>query len=184
MFREHPRGFFSRKSKISLFYLFFAWRAIVWYLKRIHLRTFLARFEIYSTKTILQRLVGWLFEQRKLHVAKLDLAWDGKQWIQKKLQFHSIGLLFIYSFSFSGTKKKHTTPCPGMALGKLNISSKIPLTLCWTHVLSPKIVVWLVPTLLGVTTTKHCNSIHNLNYEHRTPHHTTSLHHNLLVVSL
>jgi len=40
----------------------------------------LARFEIYSTRTILQRLVGWLFEQRKLHVAKLDLAWDGKQW--------------------------------------------------------------------------------------------------------
>jgi len=57
----------------------------------------LARFEIYSTRTILQRLVGWLFEQRKLHVAKLDLAWDGKQWIQKKLQFHSIGSLFIYS---------------------------------------------------------------------------------------
>ena len=56
----------------------------------------MARFEIYSTRTILQRLVGWLFEQRKLHVAKLDLAWDGKQWIQKKLQFHSIGLLFIY----------------------------------------------------------------------------------------
>ena len=126
MFREHPRGFFSRKSKISLFYLFFAWRAIVWYLKRIHLRKFLARFEIYSTRTILQRLVGWLFEQRKLHVAKLDLAWDGKQWIQKKLQFHSIGLLFIYRRGIFRLKKfsKNFSPIENYCIFSYILSKK------------------------------------------------------------
>ena len=43
-------------------------QSIVLYLKRIHLQTFLARFEIAYTTTMLQRLMGWLVELRKLHV--------------------------------------------------------------------------------------------------------------------
>ena len=75
---------------------------IVLYLKRIHLRTFLARVEITYTTTILQRLIGWLFERRKLH------AWIGKisSGIDPRAKFLWNVNRIIYSFDYSEGKFK------------------------------------------------------------------------------
>ena len=87
---------FPRKSHFSKMQVSFLPR-IVLCLKRIHLRTFLARVEITYTTTILQRLIGWLFERRKLH------AWIGKisSGIDPRAKFLWNVNRIIYSFNYS-----------------------------------------------------------------------------------